>query len=98
MMFSRNRSECSTIKESLKVRREGEIAYFARRHCPIGPASSRRHPLVASGKHKTSQRSPRRSTVATPPRFHRPTNFRHATKQKEKTHSRHTPHRRFIWD
>ncbi|GFX07259.1 hypothetical protein TNCV_2972361 [Trichonephila clavipes] len=41
-----------------------------------------------------------RSTVATPPGFHRPTNRRHATQQKEKPHSRHAPHRRLvlIWD
>ncbi|GFU16107.1 hypothetical protein TNCV_3452061, partial [Trichonephila clavipes] len=26
----------------------GRSSYVARRHCPIGPASSRRHPLMAS--------------------------------------------------
>ncbi|GFW96631.1 hypothetical protein TNCV_2846881 [Trichonephila clavipes] len=42
----------------------------------------------------------RRSTVAPPPEFHRPTNRRHATQQKEKPHSRHAPHQRLdlIWD
>ncbi|GFU48807.1 transposable element Tcb2 transposase [Trichonephila clavipes] len=41
-----------------------------------------------------------RSTVATRPGFHRPTNRRHATQQKEKFHSRHAPHQRLvlIWD
>ncbi|GFS59454.1 hypothetical protein TNCV_3725771 [Trichonephila clavipes] len=35
---------------------------------------------------------PRRSTVATPPGFHRPTKRRHAIQQKENPHSRHVPH------
>ncbi|GFV57264.1 hypothetical protein TNCV_2822811 [Trichonephila clavipes] len=49
---------------------------------------------------KQTARLVERSTVATPPGFHRPTNRRHATQQKEKPHSRHAPHRRLvlIWD
>ncbi|GFU48771.1 transposable element Tcb2 transposase [Trichonephila clavipes] len=41
-----------------------------------------------------------RSSVAMPPGFHRPTNRRHATQQKEKPHSRHALHQRLvlIWD
>ncbi|GFS77745.1 endothelin-converting enzyme homolog [Trichonephila clavipes] len=41
---------------------------------------------------------PRRSAVATPSGFHRPTNHRHATKQNEKLPSRHATHRRLILD
>ncbi|GFU91829.1 hypothetical protein TNCV_3192161 [Trichonephila clavipes] len=43
---------------------------------------------------------PRRSTLATPPCFHRPTNYRHATQQNEKTHFRQAPHPSSIktWD
>ncbi|GFT24268.1 hypothetical protein TNCV_2064891 [Trichonephila clavipes] len=54
------------------------------RHCSLYPASNQRAASKLSVKPKTLKKfPPRRSTVATPPRFHRPINRRHATQQKE---------------
>ncbi|GFX60141.1 kinectin [Trichonephila clavipes] len=60
----------------------------------------REQPLSSQSSQKTENFPPRRSTVATPPGFHRPTNRRHATQQKENPPSRHAPHQRLvlIWD
>ncbi|GFV36016.1 hypothetical protein TNCV_2867741 [Trichonephila clavipes] len=66
-------------------------------HCSLYPASNQRAASKLSDKPKTLKNfPPRRSTVATPPGFHRPTNRRHATQQKEKPHSRNAPHKRLV--
>ncbi|GFV46398.1 hypothetical protein TNCV_3232871 [Trichonephila clavipes] len=62
---------------------------------------TREQPLSSQSCQKNPENLPsRRSTLATPPRFHRPTNRRHATKQNEKTHFRHAPHQSLVktWD
>ncbi|GFS87464.1 hypothetical protein TNCV_207791 [Trichonephila clavipes] len=67
------------------------------------PERHRRHPSNqrAASKLLVLPKNPenlpsRRSTLATPPRFHRLTNHRHATKQKEKTHFCHAPHQSLV--
>ncbi|GFS70185.1 hypothetical protein TNCV_1067081 [Trichonephila clavipes] len=68
-------------------------------HCTKHPI--REQPLSSQCHAKNSENfPPRRSTIATPPGFHRSTNRRHATQQKGKHHSRHAPHQRLvmIWD
>ncbi|GFW00659.1 hypothetical protein TNCV_2284051 [Trichonephila clavipes] len=67
-------------------------------HCTQHPI--REQPLSSQSCQKTENFPPRRSTIAMPPGFHRPTNRRHATQQKGKHHSRHASHQRLvmIWD
>ncbi|GFW48530.1 hypothetical protein TNCV_1110891 [Trichonephila clavipes] len=49
-------------------------------HCSLYPATNQRVVTKLSAKSKTFLNSPsRRSTVATTPGFHRPSNRRHAT-------------------
>ncbi|GFT44794.1 hypothetical protein TNCV_2845601 [Trichonephila clavipes] len=70
-------------------------------HCSLYPASNQRAVTKLSAKSRKLENPPsRRSTEATPPGFHRPSNHRHATKQNAKHHSRHASHRRLvlIWD
>ncbi|GFX31688.1 hypothetical protein TNCV_4082121 [Trichonephila clavipes] len=71
-------------------------------YCSLYPASNQRAVSKLTVKPKNSENfPPRRSTIATPPGFHRSTNRRHAiTQQKGKHHSRHVPHQRLvmIWD
>ncbi|GFX06311.1 hypothetical protein TNCV_505311 [Trichonephila clavipes] len=59
-----------------------------------------KHPTREQPLSSQSCQKSRRSTLATPPRFHRPTNRRHATQQNEKIHFRQAPHQSFIktWD
>ncbi|GFX59047.1 hypothetical protein TNCV_3814811 [Trichonephila clavipes] len=61
---------------------------------------TREQPLSFQSSKNSKKFPPRRSSVATPPGFHRPTNHHHATQQKEKLHSRHGLHQRLvlIWD
>ncbi|GFV76909.1 hypothetical protein TNCV_689791 [Trichonephila clavipes] len=66
-------------------------------HCSLYAATNQRAVTKLSAKSKNFLNSPsRRSTEATPPGFHRPSNRRHATKQNAKLHSRHAPHRRLV--
>ncbi|GFV81062.1 uncharacterized protein LOC103524116 [Trichonephila clavipes] len=69
--------------------------------CSLYPASNQRAASKLSVKSKNPENfPPRRSTIATPPRFHRSTNRHHATQQKGKHHSHHAPHQKLvmIWD
>ncbi|GFV70004.1 hypothetical protein TNCV_5074691 [Trichonephila clavipes] len=65
--------------------------------CSLYPESNQRAASKLSVMPKNSESfTPRRSTIATPPGFHRPTNRRHATQQKGNHHSRHAPHQRLV--
>ncbi|GFW66930.1 hypothetical protein TNCV_4688151 [Trichonephila clavipes] len=86
----RNRNACYNILRDNKI--------FS---TIMGAASNQRTASKLSVKPKNSETfPPRRSTIATPPGLHRPTNHRHATQQKGKHHSRHAPNQRLvtIWD
>ncbi|GFU59434.1 hypothetical protein TNCV_2299811 [Trichonephila clavipes] len=81
--------------KSLNDRRISPFVHYTPRaeswsQCSLYPASNQRAASKLSVKPKNSKKfPPRRSTVATPPEFYRPTNRRYATQQKEKPHSRH---------
>ncbi|GFV54110.1 hypothetical protein TNCV_936081 [Trichonephila clavipes] len=65
--------------------------------CSLYPASNQRAASKLSVLPKNSENfPPRRSTIATPPGFHHPTNRRHATQWKGKHHSRYAPHQRLV--
>ncbi|GFY09595.1 putative RNA-directed DNA polymerase from transposon X-element [Trichonephila clavipes] len=85
-----------TLQSSLTPPRAANWSQYS-----LYPASNQRAASKLSVTPKNFENfPPRRSTVATPSGFHRPTNRRHATKQNEKPHSRHAPHGRLvlIWD